>query len=106
MCRHKFRMGSTTDNPHDAIPFMPAVRIRARVCYFAGKFQPGNVLRLARWRSISARSLQEVRAIERGTPNVNENFFRPGLWFRHIVDFQNLRATEMSNDNSFHSDVN
>ena len=76
--------------------------IRAQRCYFAGKFQPGNVLRLARWRSIPACSLQEVCAIERRTPHVNENFFRPRLWFRHIVDFQNLRATERSNDNSFH----
>ena len=54
MRRHKFRMGSTTDDPHNAIPFLPTVSVRAQLRYFAGKFKPGDVLGSARRRRISS----------------------------------------------------
>ena len=40
---------SATDDPDDAIPCLPAVSVRSQLCDFAGKFEPGNVLRCARW---------------------------------------------------------
>src|SRR5215211_8396400 len=52
MCPHEFRMGPATGDPHNAVAFMPAVSVRAQLCYFTRKFQPRNVLGSARRRSI------------------------------------------------------
>jgi hypothetical protein len=95
-------MGPATDDPHHAIAFTPAVSFRAELCDFAGKFQPGNVLGSARRRSISTLSLQEIGAIERGTLHLDKYILRSRLGCRNVLNFQNLRTTEMSNDNSFH----
>ena len=102
MRRHKFGMGSATDDPHNAIAFLPALSVRAQLCHFTGKFQPGNVLRKRPAAQHIDLPLQKVRAIERATAHVNENFVRSGLWCRNVLDFQNLRTTETSNNNSFH----
>ena len=53
MRRHKFRVRSAGDDPHHTIAFLPAVNVRAQLCYFTGKLQPRNVLGNARRRSIS-----------------------------------------------------
>jgi hypothetical protein len=102
MGRHKFRVSPTPDNSHDAIPFVPAVSIRSQLCDFAGKFEPRDVLRCSRWCRILTQPLQEVCAIKPSAPHVNEHFVRPRLWLWHVMDFQDLRTTETSNNNSFH----
>jgi hypothetical protein len=100
--RHEFRVGSTADDPHHAISVLPAVSVGAELCYFPGKFQPGDVLRSAGRRSVSTQPLQKVRAIECGTLHVNDDFLGPRLWFRNILDFQDVRAAETSDNNSSH----
>src|SRR6185369_4567586 len=102
MGRHKFSMRAATDDAHNSIAFTPALRVRAQLRDFARKFQSRNVLRSAWRRSISTGPLQEVGAIQRGTPHTYKNFIRPGLWRRNVLDFQYLGSTETSYDSSFH----
>jgi hypothetical protein len=98
-------MGPATDDPHHAIAFTPAVSVRAELCDFAGKFQPRNVRGSTPRRSISTLPLQKVRAIESSTSHVHEYFLRTRLRFGNILNFQDLRSTEMSNHNSFHGSI-
>ena len=102
MRRHKLGMSSAPDYSHDPIASMPALRVRAYLRHFAGKFEPGNVLGSPRRRSVSTLSLQKVRAIESGTPHVNDDFFWSRLRRRNVLNFQNLRTTKTINNNSFH----
>ena len=102
MCCHKLRVRSTSNDSHHAIASLPTVSVRAQLRDFAGKLKPGNVLRSTRRRSISTRPLQQICAIQRGTPHANENFLSRRVWFRYVLDFQDLRPTETSDDNSFH----
>ncbi len=99
---HKFSMGSATDDPHDAIAYLPALSVRAWLHHFAGKFKSGNVLRRAGRCRISTLPLQKICTVERSTPHVNEDFMRPRLRFRNSLDFQNLRSPKTINNNSFH----
>src|ERR1043165_6997182 len=58
MSCHKLSMCSTTDNPHHAITFTPAASVRSRLRNFTREFEPRDVLRHARRRSVSTSPLQ------------------------------------------------
>jgi hypothetical protein len=102
MRRHKFGMCATGDNAHHAIARTPALRVRSQFCDFAGELESGDILRRTGRRSIPAQPLQEVCAIKRATANVYENFVRSGPWRRNILNFQYLRTTKTSYNNSSH----
>src|SRR6185369_790106 len=102
MRRHKLSMRRATDDSHHAIAFTPAISVRAQLRDLSGKLQSRDVLRHARWRRISTRSLQKVGTIERTTAHAYQHFVRAGSRRRHVLNFQHLPTTGASNYNSLH----
>src|SRR5678815_891954 len=102
MCGHEFSVRPSADDAHHAIGFLPTVNIRPQLRDFAGKLKSGDVLWNARRSSVSTSPLKKVGAIERRTAHVYEYFVRTGLRRGNVLDFQNLRSTETSHNNSSH----